>query len=966
MNSSLDESMADSEGIKYSCLDEIKILKGFKIASLNINSLLKHIDELRLILTKSEIDVFAINETKIDIYVTDNEINIPGYTVIRRDRNRFGGGVAVYIREVYSFCERKDLNVDCLEMISIEICKPRNKAFLISAWYRPPNSEIELFNAFEIFLSKCDDENKDLLVIGDINCNMLKSPQDSNTKKLVFLSALYNLEQLIKEPTRITNTSSTLIDLIFTNQPNNISNSGVIDLGMSDHSLIYAVRKIIMPKYRQVRSKVRNFKRFNDNDFVQELSAIPWYLITQCVDPNNSWQIWKSFFLECLDRHAPLIYKSIKQNSIPWINSDIKKLMRSRDFHKKRAKKYNSQIHWDKFKSKRNKVNSEIKKAKIVYYQTKFSELSLAKDMKKTWSLVNTLLGKGGKSSNIAEININGNIYNQCEHIAEHLNDYFINIGPTLAAESACSSDYDELLHNLTDVNSQFKFHTITESNILKHLKNLKVSKATGVDQIPAKILKLSCNIIAPSLTYIFNQSITTGVFVDDWKRARVVPIYKSEDRRKCENYRPISILPVVSKLFEKEIFGQFYQYLINNSLLSRFQSGFRPKHSTLSLLIQMNDKWLENMDNGELTGLISVDIRKAFDSIDHKILLRKMQEQFGIQGLELNWFQSYLTKRSQVCVVNGHTSSAKEIICGVPQGSILGPLLFLLYINDLPECLLNTTPGMYADDTQIYASSANFTDLVAKLNKDLENIVKWLSQNKLQLHTDKTKLMFIGSPYNLKNKVGNDQVMINDKPVKRYTSFRCVGVELDEKLNWENHIDSIGKKAGSGIGIMKRVRPFVPYETLQNLYNSLVLPYFDYCSPLWDNCGSLLKEKLQKLQNRAARVMTGASYDIRSSDLLHAMSWKNLNDRLKINKAVLVYRILNGHSAPNLKDKFIRREANLNTYNLRNAHTDLSVPKPNTEYLKKSFGYSGAVLWNSLTMEAKLSESISSFKNLI
>ena len=275
------------------------------------------------------------------------------------------------------------------------------------------------------------------------------------------------------------------------------------------------------------------------------------------------------------------------------------------------------------------------------------------------------------------------------------------------------------------------------------------------------------------------------------------------------------------------------------------------------------------------------------------------------------------------------------------------------------------TTPGLYADDTQIYAPPANFADLVAKLNKDLENIVKLLSQNKLQLHTKKTKVMFIGSSYNLKNKVGDGQVMINDKPVTRYTSFRCLGVELDEKLSWEDHIDSICKKGGTGIGIMKRVKPFLPYETLQNLYNSLVLPYFDYCSPLWDNCGSLLKEKIQKLQNRAARVMTGANY-VRSSDLLQAMSWKNLNDRLKLNKLVLIYKILNNHSAPNLKDKFIIREANLNNYNLRNAHINLSVSKPNTEYLEKRFRYSGAVLWNSLPLETKLTESINSFKNLI
>ena len=233
--------MSDSEGKKDSCLHKIKNLRGFKI--LNINSLLRQADELCLMLPNSKIGVFAVNESKIDSSITDNEISVPGYNMIRIDRNKYGGGVVVYTREVHSFKERKDLNLENLEMICCEINKPQSKPTLISAWYRLPNSEMKIFDSFEIFLKKCDVESKELLIIGDINCNILKSPRDSNTNKLMFLTVLYNLEQLIKEPTRVTNTSSSLIDLILTNQPNNISYSGVIDLGMSDHSLIYAVKK---------------------------------------------------------------------------------------------------------------------------------------------------------------------------------------------------------------------------------------------------------------------------------------------------------------------------------------------------------------------------------------------------------------------------------------------------------------------------------------------------------------------------------------------------------------------------------------------------------------------------------------------------------------------------------------------------------------------------------------------------
>ena len=294
---------------------------------------------------------------------------------------------------------------------------------------------------------------------------------------------------------------------------------------------------------------------------------------------------------------------------------------------------------------------------------------------------------------------------------------------------------------------------------------------------------------------------------------------------------------------------------------MSRYQSGFRPKHSTLSLLIQMCDHWLENLDNGEINGIVSIDIKKAFDSINHPILLTKMNEQFGIREMELDWFRSYLSKRKQVCLVNGHTSSPKEIVCGVPQGSILEPLSFLLYINDLLDCLEATMPVLYADDTQIYASSKNNTELVSKLYQDLENICKWLPKI--------TKLMFIGSNYNLKNKIDHAQVMINNIPIIRFSSFGCLGVQLDEKLSWEKHIEHICAKIGAGIRVMRRAKSFVTKETLLNIYNSIILPYFDYCSPLWDKCGSLLKDKLLKLQNRAARVISGEFYQTRSSDIL-------------------------------------------------------------------------------------------------
>ena len=658
-------------------------------------------------------DVLAINESKIDESISDNEVKISGYVACRKDRNRYGGGVLLYVRNCFSFRMRNEFISKQLEMVCIEIYRQYGKPFLVCAWYRPPNSNINLFDSFENFIKQCDVENKDLIILGDLNCDWNKSPLDNHTQNLESMCSLYQLKQIIDAPTRVTNLSATQIDLIVVNNPDGIYDQVVLEIGISDHNLIYVVKKLAHAKGQQISKEVRNFKNFNERLFLEELSGIPWDYVNNFNDPNDSWLVWKSFFLEVLDRHAPILRMNVKSKRIPWINALIKQLMRERDFNKAMFKKFNLKIHWDKFKTIRNKINAEIKRLEANYYNTKISECLEHKNIKKSWALVNNLLGRNSKSTIINEIRRDNNIFTDKISIANQLNDYFVNIGPSLAMEvekNGPTTERPEVGDSDGGPDTIFRFSEISVDQVLNNLKQLIVSKSTGIDKIPAKVLKVSGNIIAPSLTKIFNLSLHTGIFVSDWKLARVQPMYKSDDRSKCENYRSISILPVVSKIFEKEIFKQLYDYLSENTLISEFQSGFRPKHSTLSLLLQMCDNWLENMDEGKITGLISLDIKKAFDSIDHVILMSKMKNQFGIYDNELNWFGSYLTNREQVCCVN-YISSCKTIKSGVPQGSILGPLMFLLYINDLPKYLKYTTAGLYADDTQYMLNQITMTN---------------------------------------------------------------------------------------------------------------------------------------------------------------------------------------------------------------------------------------------------------------
>ena len=389
---------------------------------------------------------------------------------------------------------------------------------------------------------------------------------------------------------------------------------------------------------------------------------------------------------------------------------------------------------------------------------------------------------------------------------------------------------------------------------------------ATGVHDIPNRVLKDSVGVIASFLTEIFNCSLLSKMFPDDLKTGKVAPVFKSGDHDNLNNYRPITVLLTIARVFEKLIYQQLLSVPRQTQDSRKTAIWFSITHSTALALSQATNHWLMNIDNGSMNSVVFLDIRKAFDTIDHQILIKKLS-QYGIQDDELNFFESYLENRTQCCSVNGKLSDRQKIEYGVPQGSILGLLLFIIYMNDLPLFVTNAQISMYADDTSLYNNIKSVSEIKDNLIPVFLKICDWLRSNKLSLNTIKTEFMVTGSQNKLNNTDSDPvttpyHISIDGFAIKRTKAVKYLGLVVDDALTWSQHIDYISSKIAPGVGILKRTRSFLPKQSLLTLYKSMIQPYFRYCNIVWGQCNETLLDRLQTLQSRAARVIANVSYE--------------------------------------------------------------------------------------------------------
>ena len=687
---------------------------------------------------------------------------------------------------------------------------------IVGVVYRVPNSNLEIFNTeFTDLLKHLTQENKRVYITGDYNLDLLKYEKHRPTSDFIETLYSHNFMHMVNKPTRVTQHSATLIDNIFTNEfcDDLKHHQGIFYTDLSNHFPIFHINQHLNPQYETDNYILKRIMHpTNIADFVTECNSMDWASIVCLNDAQLAYTSFHDTFSKIYNRHFPLKrFKFSYRNRKPWLTNELKMLIKQKNKMFIKQKKYQTDNNINEYKLFRNKLNKTLHNAERNHYHNLLEEHK--SDLKKSWNILKTVINKKVHKKNPAYFRYNNSILKDKEVIAERFNDFFVNVGPQLARKiQTCNKSPLDYMHN--KVMDSFYISPSTEDEVSKTILNLKNSSA-GWDGFHASAIKKVSTSIAVPIMHICNLSFLTGVFPFELKIANVLPLFKSGDDTIFTNYRPVSVLPLISKIIERLMYNRLLNFINKHNLLYAYQFGFRQKYSTYMALLTLVDKISTALDEGDKVIGIFLDFSKAFDTVDHSILLSKL-EFYGIRGISLSWFESYLSGREQFVTYSEVSSKKAKITCGVPQGSILGPLLFLLYINDLASVVPVAFALLFADDTNLFYRGKYITELVDTVNRELGYISKWLNANKLSLNIDKTNyIIFIRS-----NKQMNDlNVLIKGIPIQRVFTTKFLGVLLDSHLNWKDQLTYIGSKLSKCCGILLKARRYLQKKSLINLY---------------------------------------------------------------------------------------------------------------------------------------------------
>ena len=953
-----------------------------RLLNLNCAGILGHREELENMIHSMKPDIILGTESWLKDKHKSSEIFPQDYTVYRRDRTtKARGGVFIAITQTLTTTEEPSLATDC-EILWVKIKLKGRRTLLISCFYHP---ETKLRNSMTNFLDSArrasKTENAIIVIGGDFNLPAWdwksKTLKKTNQVEIhnIFKDGIEDLglEQMVEEPTRGKN----ILDLFLTNQPNLVPRVEVTPYN-GDHDAVYMELQIHPPKRRQPVRRIPLFKE----DCIKPLKSAARdlsNLITNKYTPNSDTEeIWtelkEGLHTACTD-HVP--HKTTKKKpGLPWMDYETKKLIRRRDRVYKRLKKLGNPPSENKdpdhvdqvdtslielieklqteLKSLKKTIQRRLRRAHWQYVERIIVDTENPQtSSKKLFSFIKARRTEG---QTISPLKDEGQLVSDPEKQAEILNKHFASVFNKKTSitdedfEQRCPKPPNQIEY------PKCKDIDITENGVRKLLSSLNPHKAPGPDGLSPKLLQIVGDEIAPAVTLLFKASYLSGRLPTDWKLAYVSPIFKKGERYKASNYRPISLTCILCKLMEHIITSHLMTHLESNNILSDSQHGFRRQRSCETQLLGFVDEVSHEVAAGKQVDTIVLDFAKAFDKVDHALLTHKLKS-YGINGNMLSWIEGFLDERQQAVVVSGSKSSMRPVQSGVPQGSVLGPSLFLTYINDLPHSI-NSTARLFADDTMLHKTISNTKDQES-LQTDIETLTTWEQKWNMQFHPDKcTNTSITRKKTNI-----TGHYNIHNHPLENVTNTKYLGITIQGNLAWNTHIEQTCNKANQTLGFLRRNLKIGNKKMKEISYKTLVRPILEYASPVWDPHQTEQIQQLEKVQRRAARWATHRFRQTSSvEEMLQDLAWPTLQQRRKQARLETFYKYHNNlihiqskHAPAPSQSRHSRRQNNTQTYN---------IPPCTQEYRKSTFFPRTIPEWNHLPDSVVTASSLDKFKS--
>lgn len=938
-------------------------VSSLKCCYTNARSLCNKLDEFFTFVTIHNPDVIAVTETWSNSDITDSCLTPPNYKLFRKDRGQFsnerGGGVVLLVKE--NLPSERFIKTDFSgfnESIWIKIFVENANPVLIGVCYRAPdNSEIMNKALIKDIQLAIDSKPSQLLVLGDfnlpgINFLELSAPNGFSSEFLDFVIDSM-LVQHVEFDTRLQNEKSSLLDLVLSNNDNDVSDVKCLPpLGKSDHVFIlfqYMVRHPSIPCINTPKDNLNywkgDYERLNN-----EFDLTDWESELNSENIDYDWRKFKDIVLNAARKYIPPNVKKTSNSSKQrWITKKSIKVAKRK--HKMHDKYRNSQrlTDYNNYVNLRNETTKVCREEKALYEKNLVN--SFKKNPKRFYSHTKNIMNTKTGVPNLEKED--GNVTDGDQEIADVLNRYF---------QSVFVEEPDDVSNlnfpNKIDDELQLNDIEFTEQDIVKLLENLKPDKCPGPDQLHPKMLK-HCTSLAKPLSIIFRKSLDCGLLPNDWKCSNVSPIFKKGSKSQSCNYRPVSLTSIICKLLETLINQKICIHLTSNELLSEHQHGFMSGRSCLSNLLETLECWTDALDNGNRVDCVYLDFRKAFDSVPFQRLLLKLRG-YGINGKVLKWIESFLTGRKMRVGVRGSFSQWASVSSGVPQGSVLGPLLFLIYVNEIPD-LFSCSSKIFADDTKVWSVIRDEKDCV-NLQNDLNKISEWSDDWLLRLNTEKCKVMHVCTSRKKDNIVRHQYTMGDNNQehvLESVESEKDLGVHVTDTLNPSKQCAEAVLKANKIIRIIQRSFRYIDKDSVLILYKTYIRPHLEYNTQAWAPYTTKDIKLLEGVQKRVSKLvpkLKNLSYEARIKEL----GLTTLEDRRTRGDIIETFKMLKGISNVDYRQFFTID----NSRRLRGHTLKLIKPRVNSKLRLQFFSQRVITLWNRLPQSVIDAESVNTFKN--